>query len=145
VIVAGSLYCVFYVFAYWRLAREGHIFAWQKAALLVSTAVVSVYAWGVLHPLEAFFVANFFHGLQYFAIVWWQERSSIRRVFGLSRLANGQILALVAYIVTITAIGVFTCSRPEMGGRLVGSIAITIALMHFWYDGFVWSVRRHQV
>ena len=21
----------------------------------------------------------------------------------------------------------------------------TVAIMHFWYDGFVWSVRKHQV
>lgn len=25
------------------------------------------------------------------------------------------------------------------------AIAVVISLMHFWYDGFVWSVRRHEV
>ena len=25
------------------------------------------------------------------------------------------------------------------------SLFIVISLMHFWYDGFVWSVRRKQV
>jgi hypothetical protein len=24
-------------------------------------------------------------------------------------------------------------------------IPFTISLMHFWYDGFVWSVRRGEV
>jgi hypothetical protein len=25
------------------------------------------------------------------------------------------------------------------------SLATVITLMHFWYDGFIWSVRKHQV
>jgi hypothetical protein len=25
------------------------------------------------------------------------------------------------------------------------SVATVITLMHFWYDGFIWSVQKHQV
>ena len=25
------------------------------------------------------------------------------------------------------------------------AVVNTVAIMHFWYDGFVWSVRMHQV
>jgi hypothetical protein len=24
-------------------------------------------------------------------------------------------------------------------------LSLVVAIMHFWYDGFVWSVRRRQV
>ena len=36
-----------------------------------------------LPPLEALFVANFYHALQYFAIVWWAERSNLVALFRL--------------------------------------------------------------
>jgi hypothetical protein len=29
--------------------------------------------------------------------------------------------------------------------RWGGALGAVISLMHFWYDGFVWSVRRHDV
>ena len=28
---------------------------------------------------------------------------------------------------------------------LKGGLTITTAIMHFWYDGFIWSVRKQQV
>ena len=145
VLVAGTAFCCYYVCAYWRLLRTGYVVSWQKVTLLVSTAITSIYAWGFLPPLEAFFVANFFHALQYYAIVWWTEKKTITRVFGLSRLAGGQVAALAAYLVVITAVGIFMASTPAVGGRFVAAAALTISLMHFWYDSFVWSVRRHEV
>ena len=145
VVVAGTAFCLYYVFAYGRLVRTGYVVSWQKVSLLVSTAVTSIYAWGFLQPLEAFFVANFFHALQYYAIVWWTEKKAITRAFGLSRLAGGQVGALVAYIVAIAGVGAFMASEPDVGGDFVVALVLTIALMHFWYDSFVWSVRRKEV
>ncbi len=30
-------------------------------------------------------------------------------------------------------------------GSWFGSAVVTISIMHFWYDSFIWSVRRKQV
>jgi hypothetical protein len=29
--------------------------------------------------------------------------------------------------------------------RHLWAITIVVSLMHFWYDGFVWSVRRREI
>lgn len=32
-------------------------------------------------------------------------------------------------------------------GMAIGVVAVShvVSIMHFWYDGFVWSVRKRQV
>ena len=67
---AAAIFLAYYVFAYHRLARAGYRISPQKIAFLLSVGTTSVLAWGFLPPLEAFFVANFFHNLQYFGLVW---------------------------------------------------------------------------
>ena len=33
----------------------------------------------------------------------------------------------------------------DSGIHWLWAITIVVSIMHFWYDGFVWSVRRNQV
>lgn len=147
IVVSGLLFFAYYIYSYWRLYKdEGYRYSPQKALMLVATGGVSIYAWGFLHPAGAFFVVNFFHALQYFAMVWWSERSNITRSFGLSRFAYGHIVAFGIFLVLIFGVGTWhlvfaTTARVPVAV----SIATVITLMHFWYDGFIWSVRRHDV
>lgn len=146
VIGAGVAFLAFYLAWYWRRAREGYQFSPQKAALLLSVASVSILAWGFLPPWKAFFIANFFHGLQYFAIVWWIERKNITRVFALTDVRAGAGLALLAFAAIVALMGL----GYELYGdyhllRWTGALGVVVSLMHFWYDGFVWSVRKREV
>ena len=59
--------------------------------------------------------------------------------------AGRRAAALVVYLVVIAAVGAWMTSDPPVGARLTAAFGVTVALMHFWYDSFVWSVRRHQV
>lgn len=145
VIAGGTLFFAYYLWAYARLVRRGYRVSRQKIALLLSTAATSIYAWGFLPPLEAFFVANLFHGLQYFAIVWWTEKRNIRRVFGMSRLDGGQWLALALFASTVGLFGIGYELQNYQDLRWAMAVGIVVSLMHFWYDGFVWSVRRNDV
>jgi hypothetical protein len=142
-LIAG-VFVAYYVFAYWRLTGSGYRISPQKVLFLLSLGFTSVLAWGFLPPLEAFFVANFFHNLQYFGIVWWAEKKTIRRVFRLSPRTPDAI-AVVAYLGTM----LFLAMAAEAGARsnMKAGVAfgLVVALMHFWYDGFIWSVRQHQV
>ena len=145
VTTAGVLFTVYYVATYRRLVRDGYRISRQKIAFLFSMGFTSILAWGFLPALEAFFVANLFHNLQYFGIVWWAEKKNIRRVFGLSRLRGGQLVALAAYlgILLLLAIGCETGTRAQIHWAL--ALGIVVTLMHFWYDGFIWSVRRREI
>jgi len=147
IVLSATLFVAYYIYSFWRLYKdEGYRYSPQKAVMLLSTAGASVYAWGFLHPAGAFFVVNFFHALQYFAMVWWSERSNITRTFGLSQFAHGHVVALLPFIVLIFGVGTWHNVFATHGGGLAAlSLATVITLMHFWYDGFIWSVRKHEV
>lgn len=140
----AAAYIGYYVFAYRRLARAGYRVSPQKVRFLLSLGFTSILAWGFLPPLEAFFIANFFHNLQYFGIVWWAEKRSIRRVFRLSP-STPDVVAGVAFLASMLVFALVCESAARSNLQWGVALALVVALMHFWYDGFIWSVRRHQV
>ena len=154
VVAAGSAFLAYYAYAYWRLAKQGYKISAHKVCLLASVGITSVWAWGFLPPVEAFFVANLFHAAQYFAIVWWLEKKNIRQVFGLGSIPGGQWLTLGAFVGLLAGFGMlmevginsqYNVVAGESSVRWAASAALLCALLHFWYDGFIWSVRRKEV
>jgi len=144
----GLPYLCYYVFAYWRLSRAGYRVSPQKVALLTGTGLCSIYAWGFNSFGMAFFIMNFFHALQYFALIWWSEKKSIARIFRLEGLRWGAPAALTLLIVTAFGYGLAVIMLPfenKTPGDVGFSIIVVISIMHFWYDGFIWSVRKKQV
>jgi hypothetical protein len=143
VLAIGVPFLVYYVFAYWRLHRRGYRVSGPKVVLLVSTASCSIYTWGFNTFGEAFFVMNFFHALQYFTLVWWTERKSMVRLFHLGGMRRGQALGLVLFL----AIGLgFGFWAEFFGNSAVGvHLILVVSIMHFWCDGFIWSVQRRHV
>jgi hypothetical protein len=145
VMIAGGAYIVFYVLAYAVLVRGGHKLSRPKVMLLLSTATISILAWGFLPPFQAFFIANFFHALQYFAIVWATEKKSIQRTFALAGRRGGAFVAFVLFCLSIGGMGFAHFAFGVSGLRWGIAFFTVVSLMHFWYDGFVWSVRRDEV
>lgn len=146
-LVAGLGYLAFYLYSYGRLTKDGYRPSPQKFVLLLGTGAVSVLSWGFLPAWQAVFVMNFFHGLQYFGLVWWVERRNLGRVTRLDRLRCGTPLLLAAFVAFTMLDG---CLFQAFGRdynvlRWTASLALVISLMHYWYDGFVWSVRRREV
>ncbi len=141
---AAAAFIAYYVVAYRRLARSGYRVSRQKIQFLISVGFTSLLAWGFLPPLEAFFIANFFHNLQYFGIVWWAEKGNIRRVFRLSPNSHDSV-ALAAYLGSMLLVAIACESAVRSNLQWGVALALVVTLMHFWYDGFIWSVRRHEV
>jgi hypothetical protein len=146
-LVAGPVFLVFYVRAYWRLTRQGYRPSPQKIALLVTTAGVSIAAWGFLTAWKAAFVMNFFHGLQYFALVWWTEKRNMRRLARLERVRAGGALLFVGFAAITLAVALVLqlYGRSYTVLRWMAALGLVVSLMHYWYDGFVWSVRKREV
>ncbi len=145
VIALGLPFLAYYLFAYWRLSRQGYQVSPQKIALLVSTAICSIYAWGFNPFGMAFFIMNFFHALQYFAIVWWSEKGNIGRCFGFEGRRWGGAVALALILGVGLGYGVLAEQTDADGSTWLFSLFLLVSLMHFWYDGFIWSVARKQV
>lgn len=129
--------------AYARAARQGYRTSAHKRALLIGTAAVSILAWGLAPPFVAFATVNLFHALQYFAIVWLKEGKRIGH-----RLPSTGRLALPAFVVACLGFGVLYWLVADIEGARAGAWLapfVACSLLHFWYDGFIWSVRRKLV
>lgn len=122
---------------YARAIRAGYRLPIHKAATLVSTGAVSILAWGCSPPVVALAIVNIYHAVQYFALVWIKEgpRMSARGVRRAGLLFAGGCLGFgLAYAALVDA-------HP----RWLLAPFVACSLLHFWYDGFVWSVRKRQV
>jgi hypothetical protein len=126
--------------AYWSEVRRGYRMPVHKAALLLSTGGVSIAAWGFAPPFMAFAIVNLFHAVQYFAIVWLKEGGRIGEKL---RLAPGRRIALPAFLALCGLFGLAYFAAQSF--RLFMAPFVACSLLHFWYDSFVWSVRKKQV
>jgi hypothetical protein len=144
VLAVGVPFLIGYVAAYWRLHRRGYEVSFQKVILYASTGACSIYTWGFNTFGEAFFIMNFFHAWQYFALVWWTEQQNMTRLFRLGGLTWGKPLALALYVALALGYG-FWAEVSARQNDLVLAIVLVVSIMHFWYDGFIWSVRKKQV
>jgi hypothetical protein len=126
--------------AYRSEIRRGYRMPVHKAALLLSTGGVSIAAWGFAPPFMAFAIVNLFHAVQYFAIVWLKEGGRIGEKL---RLAPGRWIALPLFLGLCGAFGLAYFAAQSL--RMFMAPFVACSLLHFWYDSFVWSVRKKQV
>lgn len=142
VVALGTVVIALYVLTYWRLARRGDWTPpWLKIWLVASTGFVSIYTWGFNSWGQAFLIMNLFHGVQYLALVWAMEG---KRIAKLMRLGTRPRVALAIYLGSCVAYG-FGVQMLSADITTLWAITMVVSLMHFWYDAFVWSVRRKQV
>jgi hypothetical protein len=115
-----------------------------KVAAIGSAGFVSIAAWGFTNPVAAFAIINLFHAVQYFALVWLKEGERIHD--GTEKIVGGGIhrLAALGLFVALCA-GFGIAYQYGQGSRWLGGLFIACSLLHFWFDSFVWSVRRKQV
>lgn len=144
VIVAGLLFLVLYFETYAVLVERGYRPPREKTALHLGTAAVSIWAWG-FNPLGmALFIMNFFHAWQYFALVWRYEGDNIGEVLRVPKGPRGRLLAFAGMTGLGFLYGAVFGVLGELSSKAL-AVTLVVSLLHFWYDGFVWSVRRKQV
>lgn len=145
VLLGGAVFIAYYIYAQWRFAKAGHPVSAQKVTLLVLTSAVSIFVWGFNSWGEAFLIMNLFHAVQYFGLVWAKERPTLQTLLRLRQ--TGVVSKLLAWLVFVgitVSYGLFV-EGTDGSVRAFVAITLVVSIMHFWYDGFVWSVRRKQV
>jgi len=143
ILAVGVPFVVYYLYSYYRLHQRGYRVSWQKVWLMIITSAVSIYSWGFRSFIDAFWVMNFFHALQYFAIVSFAEHRNLSQVLLTSRFAHGGALAILWVCLFCFMYGLWTVYFAV--GEWSVSLIVTTSLLHFWYDGFIWSVKKKQV
>ncbi len=137
VVVFGLVFVAYYVFAYLRLAGRGYRISLQKVFLYTTTGICSIWAWGFNPFGQAFLIMNLFHAVQYFGLVWWSEERVLTRRLSKPTAA----LLFVGFTLAYGTVAEIVSDHS----RILWSVAQTVALMHFFYDGFIWSVRKKQI
>jgi len=144
VVGGGAIFVSYYVLAYARLVAQGYRVSLLKVFLVATTAAVSLVSWGFNTWGEAFLIMNVFHAVQYLALVWAHEHKSIIATFRLTGRTLGGPVSLGLFLSVVALYGYFVqATSSEV--RVTWSITTTVALMHFWYDGFIWSVRKGDI
>ncbi|MDA1353422.1 MAG: hypothetical protein O3A01_02985 [bacterium] len=140
-------YIVAYVLRYAGYIKQGYVVPWQKVLLFSLTALVSVLAWGFNTFGMAYIIMNFFHAWQYFGIMIWAEKRHMTELFHFQKFSYGQYMAIGVFLLIALLFGLWVLYvvPPYSAGRLGISILATIATMHFWFDGFIWSVRKGDI
>ena len=144
VLVFAVPFLGYYLYSYYRLHRQGYNVSPQKVLLFASTSVCSLLAWGFNSFGEAFFIMNFFHALQYFALVWTVEKGNIATLLRLNRFRWGPQCALLIYLGVGFGYGLYA-EVSDTENEILFAAILLVSILHFWYDGFIWSVRRRQI
>ena len=140
----GVSFIAYYIFSYLRFERQGYVVSFPKVVLLSTTGLCSILTWGFNTFGEAFFIMNFFHAIQYFGIVWWSEKKNMRKLFQLTNVPWGVPLTAVLFVGIASVYGL-AAEVVNTDIRWFWAITLVCSTMHFWYDGFIWSVRKKQV
>lgn len=144
VVAGGALFLAYYLVEQRRRWRRGQRVSPLKIYLLAATGLTSIVTWGFNPWGEAFFIMNAFHAVQYLALVWWAEGARMTSSLRLDRWPFGRALALAIFLGSVVVYG---CAAELVDPTVETFWALTmvVSLMHFWYDAFVWSVRKKHV
>jgi hypothetical protein len=128
---------------YARAMRGGYKLPAHKLATIAVTGAVSILAWGFSPPLVALVAINLYHAVQYFALVWVKEGGRMTVLASRDGTATLRTAALFAIGCGIFGLGYAAAVAGKTSWFLAPFVACS--LLHFWYDSFVWSVRKRQV
>ena len=139
----GTLALISFLVFECRRHRGGYRYPFPKVMIIFSTVLCSILAWGFNKFGDAYFIVNLYHAVQYFAIVWATEQKQDGSVLFRVQRSHGKAIAFLFFFIPPIIVGTWF----EFGSwqKLTLALLLTCALLHFWYDGFIWSVRKKSV
>ena len=153
VVAALGVVTVVFVWRQWSDWRAARGVSPVKITLLVSSIAFWWYCNnGVENILVGIALFEVFHDVQYLAIVWIYNRTRVERdqsIRGFMRFVFRRSGALIGvYVGLVMAYGAIALTQSAVTTEWIrhGLIGIVTAsaLLHFYYDGFIWKVRETQ-
>ncbi|MBD65672.1 MAG: hypothetical protein CME62_10730 [Halobacteriovoraceae bacterium] len=135
----GVAYILFYIGYYIRLFKKtGYLPSRNKMILFTLTGFVNVVAVTYYTLVEALIINNIYHSIQYYGIIWYSEGKNLNKIF--KKASPWFLLISLCFISLI--LGATRYKTETL--PIWGAFWLTCSLIHFWYDGFMWSVRKNQ-
>jgi hypothetical protein len=153
IVVVLALVTMVFLWRQWTDWRAGRGVSPVKMTLLLSSIAFWWYCNnGVQNILVGIALFEVFHDVQYLSIVWIYNRTRVERdtsIGGFMRFVFRRSGALIGvYVGLVLAYGAIalTQSSITIEGIRQGLIGVVTAsaLLHFYYDGFIWKVREAQ-
>ncbi|MEZ4266846.1 MAG: hypothetical protein R3F39_10745 [Myxococcota bacterium] len=142
-IAFAGAYTLFYVASYLRLSTRGYRIAPAKLALYASTGAANILALTYFSILDGAIIGNLYHATMYVALVWFSERKNVTSSLSLDRRPFGALLAFVLVLGTAAAFAWLRLDTMQVSWLV--AFWLMTSLAHFWFDSFIWSVRRQEV
>ncbi|MSR83394.1 MAG: tetratricopeptide repeat protein [Candidatus Latescibacteria bacterium] len=147
---------VLYLLNIVREQRQGVPIVWPKLAITAITFGTSYYAYVVLQDiLLGYAIIAMAHDIQYYAIVWIYNHGVLRRSEELGGsffrflFRDGRFRIVLFYVVLILAYGgievLARATQSFLVYDLVKVLIATSAFLHYYYDGFMWKVRKKEI
>jgi Flp pilus assembly protein TadD len=140
----------------WRQWKDWHT-AGVLSPIKITLLVSSIAFWwycnnGVQNILVGIALFEVFHDVQYLAIVWIYNRMRVERddsIRGFMRFVFRRSGSLIGvYVGLVLAYGSIALTTSGVSVEAIKHILIGVvtasALLHFYYDGFIWKVRETQ-
>jgi hypothetical protein len=130
----------------WILRERRAATGWNRPKLLYLLSTAGLFGLAVVDPIAAVvgFVAS--HSIEYFALVSRSVRSERQHTGLLGRIArqpHGRSAFFAGYVVLAT-LAFFLLYRASPAPVLLMGI-LTIGSVHFFYDAFIWKLRKPEV
>ncbi len=152
-ILLGIGYTLFYIYSYNKLIKNGYQYSKAKFALFAVTGVTTILISCFYTIADGVFFGNIYHALQYIYIVYASEKSNLTEIAVKKEEAgirlekkDHRIGILLFFLLIIPMIFIFAGLRQvTQKMEYVAAFWLLTSLMHFWFDGFIWSVRRQDI
>ena len=153
IVVALAAVTALFLWRQWRDWHSAGIVSPVKITLLVSSIAFWWYCNnGVQNILVGIALFEVFHDVQYLAIVWIYNRTRVERdesIHGFMRFVFRRSGSLIGvYVGLVLAYGSIALTTSGVSVEAIKHVLIGVvtasALLHFYYDGFIWKVRETQ-
>lgn len=141
----GISYIIYYFYRYYFLIRNGYIFSKAKLALFITTGLSATLMALFYSVEEAAYFGNIYHAIQYYLIIYISEGSLMRKKISIKKVINPTPKIFYFFIFLMISV-IFAALRIKTEGfGILAAFWLLTSLMHFWYDGFIWSVRKKDL
>jgi hypothetical protein len=141
----GIGYVIFYFYRYHLHIKDGYKFSKEKLGLLLTTGISSILIASFYSVADAAYFGNIYHAIQYYFIVYMSEGNLITKRIKAKNEIETNVKIFYFSLILIVCIILASLRMKSEGIKYIGAFWLLTSLMHFWYDGFIWSVRRRDV
>lgn len=132
-----AAFFLFYVYQYRKIVKMGYQISVHKILFFTITFICNLWIWNISGPLAALVAINFGHSIQYIAITWYAENKNLEKLFSTTKL-----IAFCLFILTGLTYGLLVTNTTSY---ILARVSLGVALLHYFYDGFIWSTRKKQI